>query len=108
MRKVILSTLIIILITLLLPERDAQSSGRWVVCFRVELLRGPYGVNQTCIRCALADSGGYSYVYPGSSGNVCAGSRESNWKTFSKRADAVSWIDTNCGCRSSADLPAPQ
>jgi hypothetical protein len=104
-KKYPLVIVIFLIIALFMPGGEAGSTGRWVVCFRVDTIRGPFAINETCIRCALADSGGYSYAYPGSAGNVCGGSRGSNWKSFSNRTDAVNWIDRHCGCVKSGDLP---
>lgn len=98
----------IVLLVAVVDTREALSAGRWVVCFKTELMRGPYATNQVCYRCALADSGGYNYVNPGSPGNVCGSTRNSNWRTFPTRTAAVWWMDKYCGCRSSAQIPEPE
>lgn len=83
-------------------------SGRWVVCIKLESVLGPYGMNQTCYRCALADSGGPGYVQPANVVNPCQSSPGSQWRTFRTRTDAVWWMERNCGCRSSTTLPNPE
>ncbi len=93
---------------LLATPATTIGSGRWVVCIKLETVRGPYGTNQTCYKCALADSGGAGYVQPANGFNPCQTSPGAQWKTFRTRTEAVWWIERNCGCRSSTTLPAPE
>jgi hypothetical protein len=95
-------------IVLTLPPDISLGSGRWVVCIKLEAIRGPYGVSQTCYRCALADSGGPGYVQPANPTNPCQSSPGAQWRTFRTRTEAVWWIERNCGCRSSTTLPDPE
>ena len=95
-------------IAMFMVTEVSEASGRWVVCIKVETVQGPFGTNQTCYRCALADSGGPMYVTPVTGGNLCANSLGAQWRTFASRDDAIKWIAMNCGCRSSTSLPPPE
>jgi hypothetical protein len=100
-------TLLACLVIFFSGSLNLQAGGRWVVCFKADPVAGPYGTNQTCIKCSLADSGGYGYVPATVESSVCSFSKDASWTTFSTRTAAVDWMNRNCGCRRTGTVPDP-